>query len=219
MKKENLFFDLDGTIIDSSQGIFNSIKYVVDSYNLKMPDNKTLSSFIGPPLHDSFKRVFNVDFKTSDMYVSKYREYYSEKGLFEFSLYDGLLDVFKLLEKKYTLFITTSKPTHYAKLILDKADALKYFKDVSGSFMGKPDSSKEEVVNNVICKYSLDKNLCALIGDTRFDGEGAKISGVDFFGVSYGFGREEELKEYKPVKIFKTTKEISDYFLGWKYGY
>lgn len=213
MTKENLFFDLDGTIIDSSEGIFNSLRYVIKTHNLFMPDEKTLNTFIGPPLHSSFERIFKVDFKTSDEFVKTYREWYSSKGVMEFSLYEGLQEVFKNLSSKYTLFVTTSKPTHYAIDILKKADVFKYFKEISGSEKDKPDNSKQQVVDYVIDKYNLDKNTCALIGDTKFDGEGAKLCEIDFYGVTYGFGTKEELLKFNPVKLFDTTKDIENYFM------
>ena len=209
---KNIFFDLDGTVINSMEGIFNSIKYVIKSYNLKELDEKTLRTFIGPPLHASFETAFNVDLKTADIFVSKYREYYSKTGIFEFSLYDGMKEMLKALSEKYDLYITTSKPTVYAKMILEKEDILKYFKFVSGSEADKPDNSKSQVVNYVTKKFKLNKSDCVLIGDTRFDGEGASETGIDFFGVSYGFGNKEELLQYNPVRIFNSTKEITEYF-------
>ncbi len=210
---KNIFFDLDGTVINSMEGIFNSIKYVIKSHNLKELDEKTLRTFIGPPLHSSFEATFNVDLKTADMYVAKYREYYSEKGIFEFCLYDGMKEMLKALSEKYDLYITTSKPTIYAKMILEKEDVLKYFKFVSGSEADKPDNSKSQVVNYVTKKFGLSKKDCVLIGDTKFDGEGAEQIGIDFFGVSYGFGSLEELLKFNPVKIFDSTEEITEYFV------
>lgn len=209
---KNIFLDLDGTVINSMEGIFNSFKYVIKSYNLKELDEKTLSTFIGPPLHNSFHKAYNTDTKTCDEYVAKYREYYSEKGIFEFSLYDGMKEMLKSLSEKYDLYITTSKPILYAKMILEKEDILKYFKFVSGSETDKPDNSKSQVVNYVINKFRLSKKDCVLIGDTKFDGEGAEEVGIDFFGVSYGFGSIDELLKYNPVKIFNDTKEITDFF-------
>lgn len=209
---KNIFFDLDGTVINSMEGIFNSIKYVIKSYNLKELDEKTLRTFIGPPLHPSFANTFLVDLKTADMYVAKYREYYSKTGIFEFSLYDGMKEMLKSLSEKYDLFITTSKPTKYAKMILEKEDILRYFKFVSGSEADKPDNTKSQVVNYVIEKFQLNKSDCVLIGDTKFDGEGAKESGIDFYGVSFGFGTSEELLKYNPVKIFNSTNDILEFF-------
>ena len=213
MTKENLFFDLDGTIINSKEGIFNSIAYVIKAFNLRELKEDELNSFIGPPLHDSFQRIFGVDFDTADKFVETYRKYYSKTGVLEFTLYDGLKDAVIALSKKFNLFVTTSKPTEYAKLILQSADILSCFKEVSGSEKDKPDSSKEQVVNFVIDKYNLKKETCALIGDTRFDGEGAKLCNIVFYAVSYGFGTDEELKECNPAKIFDTPKEIADFFL------
>lgn len=213
MTKENLFFDLDGTIINSMEGIFNSIKYVIDAFDLKKLSDEELITFIGPPLHNSFMNKFGVDFNTADKFTAKYREYYSIKGLFEFSLYDNIKEMLNILAPKYNLYITTSKPTHYAKIILEKEDILRYFKIVSGSEKDKPDNSKSQVVNAVIKEYNLDPKTCLLIGDTKFDGEGANEAGIDFIGVSYGFGTKDELAKYNPIKIFDKPIDIANYFM------
>ena len=98
-------------------------------------------------------------------------------------------------------------------MILEKEDILRYFKFVSGSEADKPDNTKSQVVNYVIEKFQLNKSDCVLIGDTKFDGEGAKESGIDFYGVSFGFGTSEELLKYNPVKIFNSTNDITHFFV------
>lgn len=213
MIKENLFFDLDGTLVNTKEGIFNSFKYVFSHFNLKEPDEKTLSTFIGPPLHFSFCNHFGVDFVTADLYVEKYREFYNKDGIFQCELYDGIREMCESLSAKYTLFVTTSKPTCYAERILEKLKIIDYFKEISGSEKDKPDSSKSQVVNYVISKYNLNKKGCLLIGDTKFDGEGANETGIDFFAVSYGFGKTEEIEKFNPVRIFDNPIDIVNYFM------
>lgn len=212
MTKENLFFDLDGTIINSGAGVKNSVKYAISNLNLKNLSEEILDTFIGPPLHKSFMKHFEADLETANLYVSKYREYYSVKGILECELYPGIPEMLQSLSKMYNLFITTSKPTHYSLKILDTLKISKYFKDISGSPENGPDSSKCDVVNHIINKYNLDKSKCILIGDTKYDGEGANISGIDFLGITYGFGSKEELQRYNPLKILNSADEIRRYF-------
>ncbi len=213
MKKENLFFDLDGTIIDSYPGISKGVKYAIGKLGGIPLSDETLRKFIGPPLHDSFMKYQNCDYEKASEYVSAYREYYSVTGVYEFLLFDGIYDTVKELSKSFNLYVTTSKPKSFTEVILEKAGLLNDFIYVSGGEVGKPDNSKKEVVTNVINKFSLNPESCILIGDTKFDGEGAELVGIDFYGVSYGFGTKQELSQYNPVKIFDTANELKDYFL------
>ncbi len=213
MEKKNLFFDLDGTIIDSYPGISKGVKYAIEKMGGIPLADETLRKFIGPPLHDSFMKYLNCDYEKANQYVNTYREYYSVHGVYEFLLFDGIYDTVKELSKNFDLYVTTSKPKSFTEIILDKAGILEDFIYVSGGEVGKPDNSKQEVVTNVINKFSLNPESCILIGDTRFDGEGAQLMGIDFCAVTYGFGTKEELLQYNPVKIFDNAGEIKDYFL------
>lgn len=212
MAKENLFFDLDGTLVNTMEGIFNSFKYSFAFFNLEEPDEVTLRTFIGPPLHFSFQNHFKADLKTADLYVEKYREYYNKEGILQCSLYDGIKEMCRVLSEKYNLYVTTSKPTHYAKIILEKLDIISYFKEISGSEKDKPDNTKSQVINYVISKYNLNPETCLIIGDTKFDGEGAEETGIDFYAVTYGFGKIEEMEKYNPVKVFDKPVDIAEHF-------
>ena len=212
MQKKNIFFDLDGTIVNSQKGIFNSVEYSIEKMNFPKLDKDTLRKFIGPPLHYSYKKYFDIDDETTDESVKKYREYYKAKGIFECELYPGMIKMLEILSKEYDLYVTTSKPLPLATKVLQKLNADIYFKEISGPPFDGLTVTKAHVVTGVIKKYNLKKEECVLIGDTRFDGEGAFLSGIDFIGVSYGFGTLEELNEFPSVKVLNSTDEITDYF-------
>ena len=214
MQKKNLFFDLDGTLVNSQEGIFNSIKYAVEKMNLSMPDINILKKFIGPPPHYAFKKYFSIDDNTTEESIKKYREYYKSKGIFECELYPGMINMLKLLSEKYDLYVTTSKPLPLATEVLKKLNIDIYFKEIAGPPFDGLTVTKMHVVMGIIEKYNLNKNECVLIGDTRFDGEGAQLSDIDFIGVTYGFGTIEELNEFKPIALLKDTQEITKYFIN-----
>lgn len=214
MQKKNLFFDLDGTLVNSQEGIFNSIKYAAEKMNFSMPDINTLRKFIGPPPHYSFKKYFSIDDNTTEESIKKYREYYKSKGIFECELYPGMINMLKLLSEKYDLYVTTSKPLPLATEVLKKLNIDIYFKEIAGPPFDGLTVTKMHVVMGIIEKYNLNKNECVLIGDTRFDGEGAQLSDIDFIGVTYGFGTIEELNEFKPIALLKDTQEITKYFIN-----
>lgn len=214
MQKKNLFFDLDGTIVNSQKGIFNSVEYSIEKMNFPKIDQDTLRKFIGPPLHYSYKKYFDIDDKTTDESVRKYREYYKAKGIFECELYPGMIDMLYALSKEYDLYVTTSKPLPLARKVLKKLNADTYFKEIAGPPFDGRTVKKMHVVMGVIEKYNLNKEECVLIGDTRFDGEGALLSGIDFIGVTYGFGTPDELNEFNPIALLNSTHEITEYFIN-----
>ena len=52
-----VLFDLDGTLIDSSEGITKSVRYTLDYFGMEENDEQVLRTFIGPPLIDSFEKI------------------------------------------------------------------------------------------------------------------------------------------------------------------
>ena len=83
-----LLFDLDGTIVDSSLGITNSVLYTLNHFSIKVNDKKELLKFIGPPLVDSFKDFYGFDDNKAHEAVLVYRSHYKQKGVLENTLYE-----------------------------------------------------------------------------------------------------------------------------------
>ena len=91
MKKYNtILFDLDGTLTDPGEGITNSVVYALKKFNIKIKDKSELNKFIGPPLLQSFMNYFSFSKNDAQTAVKFYREYFSEKGIFENKLYNGI---------------------------------------------------------------------------------------------------------------------------------
>ena len=103
-----VLFDFDGTLVDSSEGIFNSLIYAFEQDGREAPDRDILRKFIGPPLYESFKTLFGYDGDEIDFMIKKYRERYSEKGYLEASFYDGIPELLKELHEKGIKIATAS---------------------------------------------------------------------------------------------------------------
>ena len=127
------FFDLDGTITDSSLGITNSVRYALAKYGIEEPDRKKLYRFIGPPLAESFREFYGFDGERCGEAVRYYREYYRDKGIYENQVYDGLEEVLKKLkEAGKQLVVATSKPEVFAREIIRYFHLDSYFSYVAG---------------------------------------------------------------------------------------
>ncbi len=210
MSFKYIFFDLDGTLTDPAEGITNSFIYALKYFNIEIPSYKTLCSFIGPTLINTFKDYFHFSDEKTLEGIQKYREYFGEKGLLENKVYSGIPELLQFLtNKEIKLFVTTSKPQEYAKRILDFFDLSKYFVEIFGSGMDESHGEKSEIINLAIQTYKIqNKDEIIMIGDRRFDVIGAKKNGIHSCGVLYGYGNLEELKIENPDFIVSSVEEI-----------
>lgn len=99
--KKYIFFDLDGTLTDSAEGITNSVAYVLKHYGISVKDKSTLNVFVGPPLVESFMKYYGFDREQARASVEIYREYFEDKGMFENAVYPGIPELFRRLEKRW----------------------------------------------------------------------------------------------------------------------
>ena len=203
-----IFFDLDGTLTDSGEGIIRSLEYAFDELGLERPDSETIMKFIGPPLVVSFRDFMNYDEETTQKAIAKYRERYVVKGIFENYPYEGIPELLgELKNKGFRLAVATTKPEYMAERVTDHYDLTKYFDAVSGA-VGENDS-KEAVIRRACERMGIDENEFSsvlMVGDRCFDIDGAAGAGVDSCGAIWGYGNEEEFREHNATYIvYKTT--------------
>ena len=134
MKFQTLLFDLDGTVTDSGPGILNSVRYALEKAGMRSADEEELRSFIGPPLHEQFQRFCGITAEQAKKMVSLYREYYTEKGIFENRVYDGVIPVLgRLKERGCRILLATSKPEKFARIIAQHFGFVQYFDFIGGA--------------------------------------------------------------------------------------
>lgn len=212
MEQNHLFFDLDGTIINSQKGIFSSIRYTLQKMELTDIADEELNSFIGPPLLTSFKKI-GMDEKQANRAVAFYREHYRQSGMFEITPYTGIKESLLTLAKEKKIYLATSKPEVFAKAILDFLDYTQYFTGIYGADLDNKRSEKAEVLAYGIEKSELnDKADAVMIGDRENDVVGGRINDILPVGVLYGFGKKAEL-EKAGCKIFVASpRDLIDLF-------
>lgn len=211
-----VIFDFDGTVADTGKGIFGSIKYALNACSLPQLNDKSLRTFIGPPLHDSFKRECGVDDKTCVKLVAKYRENYAVKGIFEFELYPGMENLLKELKANRVITgIASSKPEDFINIILENTHLDQYFNYTSGSDPRYVESDKTSIVKNCIKKMDLPQSAKILmVGDRFYDIVGAHNSGIECAAVLFGYGSREEFKEYGAEYVAKDVNELKKIIFG-----
>ena len=211
MKYTTVLFDLDGTLVDSGIGVTNSVAHALERFGITPPPRQELFKFIGPPLTQSFCEFCGFDDEQTTLAIKYYREYYSEKGILECSMYDGVLELLKYLKGKgYKLSLATSKPEIYATRVVENKGILKYFDYIAAASTDeKTRATKEAVIDYAldICEEK-DRRKIIMIGDRHFDINGARAFNLDSIGVTFGYGDRKELEAAGATYIVDSMKEI-----------
>lgn len=209
-----VLFDLDGTLIDTSEGIISSIRKTLRG--LKIQEKNDLSVFVGPPLKLTFMKEYSLDDEKATEATKIFREYYSKEDKFKGNVYDGIYECLSLLKNnKIDLFVATSKPTIFSEEILRHFNMSDYFTEVVGSNLDNSRSKKNEVIEYILEKYGIkNKNSVLMVGDTDNDLIGANISGIRCVGVTYGFGSYSQLIKIRNDGIIDSINELSKLVLN-----
>lgn len=212
----HVIFDLDGTLTDPGEGIINSLLYALDFFGIQ-GDPRLLRRFVGPPLIDSFMKFYSFSEEQAREAVKRYREYFREKGVFENQIYEGipeLLSVLKEQDKK--LAIATTKPTVFARQVLEYFQIDHYFEDdlVIGSYLDGRRTVKSELISVALDLLPKDGGTLVMVGDRKYDIIGAKTHSIDSIGVTYGYGDEEEIFLVEPTYIAHSVDELSALLIG-----
>lgn len=212
--KNNIIFDLDGTLTESGTGIKNSVRYTLQHYGLPMEDEESLNRYVGPPLVNSFQEYMGFTEQQAMEAIVVYRSYFTTKGMFENRVYDGVEDMLTALKKAgKRMFIATGKPTVYSQQILEHFDLAKYFECVCGISLKEAATEKDELITQVLEFAHLAPEECVMIGDRKFDMMGANKVGVTPIGVTYGYGSREELESAGAHTIVDTVEQLQELLL------
>ncbi len=206
---KNILFDVDGTLLDSKEGIINSYKYALSHFGISIEEDEVLYKLIGPPLREAFSKYYKFNEEDTELAVKLFREYYKEKGLFQNKLYEGITILLEDLSKlNKNLIIATSKAEVITRKTLQNLGIYKYFSFVCGSTLDGTRSKKSQIIQYVLEKNNLEKDSCVMIGDTFYDVIGAKETNIDSIGVLYGYGTYDELKKENPTYIIESIREL-----------
>lgn len=210
-----VLFDFDGTLVDSSEGIFKSLIYAFEADGKPAPDEATLRKFIGPPIYDSFKNLFGYKDEKIDYMIAKYRERYRAVGYREVQVYDGIPALLQRLQENGIKIATaSSKPKVFIEKILQERNLLSYFSYIGGTEFDNISSDKTVILQNAMRALGTTPEDTVMVGDRLFDIRGAKGANVPCIAVLYGFGSREEFVEYGADYIVSTPKEIENLIFG-----
>lgn len=213
----HLFFDLDGTLIDSKPGIFKSVLHTLEVMGIPAPlHEEELNPFIGPSLRQSFKTLFGFSDRKAEEATLIYRDFYGREGMNMFTVYPGIPGALETLAAMgLSISLVTSKAEIYALKIVEKADLARYFSTVSGCEINGNRSDKAELITYTLQKHDmLPGKEIVMIGDRYHDIRGAKLTGISSAGVLYGYGSRGELETEKPDLIIPSPADLTDMLTG-----
>ncbi len=205
----HILFDLDGTLTDPKEGIINSIQFALSHFGMEPADPNQLEHFIGPPLQQSFQQYFGFSQERAWEAVEAYRRYFRSQGMFENYLYPGIYELLEeLVMQGRCLFVVTSKPQVFAEPITEQFGIDRFFCGIYGSELDGTHSDKAALIGHVLRSEQLPREGVIMVGDRRFDVEGATANGIDSAAVGWGYGTAEELAEAQPTHLFNSVGEL-----------
>ena len=216
LRRETMFpydavlFDLDGTLTESAPGIMRSAGYAARKLGYVDFDPQVLRWFIGPPLFESFQKIFGMDEAQALKAVELYREDFDAVGWSVNAVYEGIPMLLRALKRAgIKVCLATAKPMVFAERILRHFGLWRFFDVAIGITLEDHHADKAKLVRAATpagCERPV------MIGDRFYDVNGAKEVGLPCVGVLYGFGDANELSEAGACQLVSTPQELARYF-------
>lgn len=208
-----IIFDLDGTLLDTSEGVLSSIRYTIREKGYAPLSDEVMRTFIGPPVKRSLTAAYGLGEEEADEATGIFRNRYKNFDLFKAVPYEGIMELLgQLKEQGYLIGVATLKREDYAVTLLKHFGIAEYCDSICGSdFASK--MLKIDVLNKCLRELNLSKDEAVLIGDTASDGTGAGLAGMDFIAVTFGFGPRtaEEWSAFTPVFTADSVPQIGEF--------
>ncbi len=211
------FYDMDGTIGDTQEGIFKSTEYAFEKLGVAIDNSyESLRRVVGPPLVHAYMEYFGLSEADAEKARDLYRERYSVTGIYEMKLYDGMEKSLKSLKDAgVKLAVVSAKPQEFIDRIVPHFGLDKYIDLNVGVTMHEKDTSKVHLIKRAVEHFGItDMSEVVMVGDRMYDLDGAAELGVDGIGVSYGFGDIEELKNSPNVFIADSPEAVAKFIKG-----
>ena len=187
-----ILFDLDGTLIDSTEAILESFHQAFDIHNYPHAEDEEIKALIGHPLDVMFKALGVEDALVWD-FVDTYKEHYRVISTQKTVLLPGAKEAVELASTFARLGIVTTKTGKYSRVLMEYFGLMDYFEVLIGREDVEYPKPHAEPINKAVEQMGVDKVECWIIGDTRLDLGSAKNAGIKSIGVLSGYDNAEQL--------------------------
>ncbi len=206
-----LLFDLDGTLIDSFDGIARCIDHAFAQLGETGPAADALRDWIGPPLRVSFGAWYqDPEDARIETAVAHYRTRFDCIGWQEHAIYEGIPElVGNLAGQGHRMAVVTAKNELHAQRIVEHLPFGHLFEHVIGASLDASRSEKTELIAEGLRRLSVSPGDCIMLGDRRYDIEGARNHGMRAIGIGWGFGDPAELEAAGAERIAGSPGDLS----------
>jgi phosphoglycolate phosphatase len=205
---KNILFDFDGTVFDTVEGITKSAQYALKKRGIDA-ELEDLRCFAGPPLVDKFMEVYGFSREEAERATADFRERYEPIGVRECRVFPGIKELLQqLIDRGFNVGIATSKPQHLAEWLLEQEGMTGLFKVICGSSAEGNNNAKWQVLQRAMDALGATAADTVLVGDTKYDVEGAKRCGVPCIGVRYGYAASGELESAGAIAVAVDMGEL-----------
>ncbi|MEF9938887.1 MAG: HAD hydrolase-like protein [Clostridium sp.] len=210
---KGVIFDLDGTLLDTAEGVLSSVRHAIDTMGYTPLSDEVMRTFIGPPVKRSLLATYHLSEEEACQATEVFRNHYKDYDLLKAVPYEGIMDFLNVLKSRgIKIGVATLKRDDYSHTLLEHFHIAEYCDSICGSDMASK-MLKIDVLDQCMDEMGLPNDQVVLIGDTSSDGEGAQQAGIDFIAVTYGFGyrTKEEWSRFHPVFTASHVSEIIDF--------
>ena len=213
INKQAYIFDLDGTLLDTSEGILESVVFTINALKLEMLSVDVLQTFIGPPIQNSFAEHYQMTPEAAQNAANIFRNYYKSEALLKAKPYIDIYNAFEsLLNRGKRLAVATYKPEDYAILILKHFKFDRYCEVMHGAD-NLNQLKKKDIIRLCVNEMGITNTEALYIGDTKHDAIGAHDAGIDFLGVTYGFGfkNKNDVDQFPNIGYATNAQQLVDF--------
>lgn len=206
-----ILFDLDGTLIDSTEAILESFHNSFEVYKTPHPSDEKIKSLIGHPL-DVMYSDLGVDSDLVWDFVGTYKEHYRKIHTEKTVLLDYAVEAIREAQKFARLGVVTTKTGKYSRELLVHFGLMDAFEVLIGREDVEHPKPHSEPIDKALSIMKCNKSECWMIGDTRLDIASADNAGVKSIAVLSGYDKREELltlTELIESTAFDAVKYIS----------
>ncbi|ECL1910418.1 HAD family hydrolase [Campylobacter jejuni] len=196
---KTILFDLDGTLIDSTDAILNSFQGAFKALGLTSKNNEEIKNLIGYPLEQMFRMLYPDKVNLSKEFVLAYREIYAQIYLEQTTLLPKAKEALELGSEIADLGIVTTKGGKFTPILLDYLRVKKFFKTlITLENVTNPKPSSEPIILALKGLNKTQENAY-MIGDTILDIQAAISANITPLALTCGYGNENELKAHSMV--------------------
>lgn len=211
MNYKLVIFDVDGTMLDTSEGLIASVVWTINTLGYQMPEKSVIESFVGPRIQDSLNRVYGLNGEELAYAAKVFRDHYKKGDVLLAKPYEGIYEMMEILKNQgIHIAVATNKRQDFVDQLMKKYFFESYVEVVYGTdFEGR--FNKVDLIQLCMEKLQIkEKQYAVMIGDSVYDAEAARKADIDFIGVTYGFDfkTEEDVNKWENVGCIHSILEL-----------